>query len=177
LTIQQGALTFATGSTLQLSIANKNAAVAGAPDGNDFSQLSLSGVTTSLTNGNLNAIVTQPINQGDLFTVILNDGSASIAGQFANASFHISGDTYAYTAPGGQAFLVNYAYDASLGNGTSASGITPAAFESITHGDQVALLAIPEPTSGAALLAGLGSLLGLQRFRRRHSLSKNTQSA
>ena len=36
-----------------------------------------------------------------------------------------------------------------------------------TGGSNVALLAIPEPNTAASLLAGLGSLLGLQRIRRR----------
>ena len=36
-------------------------------------------------------------------------------------------------------------------------------------GNDVVLLAVPEPTSATLLLASLGMVAGLQRFRRRHS--------
>jgi hypothetical protein len=161
---------FAGGGSLQLAIANSGAPFLAAPAPSDYSQLSLVGfATATFTGGLLTANVAQPINQGDLFTVILNDGTASMTGEFANASFLISGSTYSYVSPSGQPFLVNYKYNGSLGDGNEASGITPAAFEAASGGNEVALLAVPEPNTGAALLAGLGSLIGLQRFRRRRS--------
>jgi autotransporter-associated beta strand protein len=83
---------------------------------------------------------------GDIFFLIVNDGIDPTNGAFSNVA---EGGRIMF---GGTSMVLTYKANAE-GN-------------SFTDGNDVALL-IPEPTSAAMLLAGMGSLLGLGRFRRR----------
>ena len=110
------------------------------------------------------------MNTGDLFTVILNNGSSPVTGEFANTTL-VSGSTYSF-ASNGRNYEINYAFNNSaIGGNPTASGINAAAFAADTGGTNVAvlMLAIPEPNSWSMLLGSLGIALGLQRFRRRRS--------
>jgi len=79
--------------------------------------------------------------------------------------------------PAGVRELVPYLDDSVILGGASFPSITVgttvfavsyhATASSFTGGNDIALLAVPEPNSAAVLIAGLGSLVGLQRFRRR----------
>jgi len=91
---------------------------------------------------------------GDLLVVILNGGSES--GVFANTTpdsnpNFFGGASFPSITVGGFEFAVGYHASAN----------------SFFGGNNVALLAIPEPNTAATLAAGLGSLIGLGRFRRR----------
>jgi len=151
-------LSLLTGSTLQLSLANSNVGTGGAPSLSDYSKLTLGAGVSATIGGNIATTLTSSVNTGDLFTIILS--GTAVSGVFSNATL-VSGTTY-FFASGGQAWEINYHYDGSL----LGSGNSVASFESITGGTQVALLAVPEPSSIALLAASVGMALGLQRFRR-----------
>ena len=61
---------------------------------------------------------------------------------------------------GGQLFAISYQADATANGGLG----------SFTGGNDVALMAIPEPNALAMLAGSLGLALGLQRFRRRKTM-------
>lgn len=91
---------------------------------------------------------------GDLLVLALNAGSET--GAFGNTTpdsnpNFFGGATFNSITVGGYEFAVSY-------NATASS---------FTGGTGIALMAVPEPTSLAALLGGMGMLAGLQRFRRR----------
>ena len=86
---------------------------------------------------------------GDIFTIILNDGPSAITGTF----FEMASGSFFQTQ--GQSFQISYFDDAS----------TPGVFE-LAGGNDVSLLAVPEPASCALLLGGL-ALLSASRHRRR----------
>jgi len=107
------------------------------------------------------------VNAGDLFTVILNEGSA-VAGTFANTT-QVSGSVYQFTS-GNDSFEINYAFNGPA----TASQLTPATFLAESGGTNVAVLvlAVPEPNSWSMLLGSLAFSLGLQRFRRRRKVTR-----
>lgn len=59
---------------------------------------------------------------------------------------------------GGQDFAINYFADSSV---TGLAGAQAAG------GNDIALIAVPEPGTTLTLLGGIGTLIGLRRFRRR----------
>jgi fibronectin-binding autotransporter adhesin len=163
LTINNGPVTLSAGSTLQLSLANSHVSSFIAPSLADYSKLTLgTGVSANITGASISVSAAfTAANAGDLFTVILNGGSA-ITTRFANETL-ITGSTYSFTS-NGEPYEINYAYGGSV----TASGITPAQFQSFTGGSNVAILMmVPEPNSWSMLAGSLGIALGLQRFRRR----------
>ena len=165
LTINNGPVTLSSASTLQLSLANSNAGTSGAPALADYSKLTLgTGVSADIAGSDIAVTITGAVNNGDLFTVILNNGGSPVSGMFANASTNqVGSTTYAFTS-NGQSYDINYAYS---GN-TTGSDISQAAFQANTGGDNVAvMLVVPEPNSLSMLMGSLGVALGLQRFRRR----------
>ena len=154
LAINSGSLTFQTGSTLQLSLANNNGT--GQPLTGDYSKLTLgTGVSADL-GGVLVTNVGTSLNRLDLFTIILS--GTAVDGIFSNTSL-VANSTYSFESNGTQ-FLINYAFDANGYNGTEQS------FMDVTGGTNVALLVVPEPNSLAMLACGFGLAVGLQRFRR-----------
>ena len=88
-----------------------------------------------------------PADLGTFF-IAINDGNDAILGTFGNASG--AGNI---VNVGGQAFAVSY--DADSVSGT------------FHGGNDIAVMAVPEPSSTITLLAGLGALLGGRRARRR----------
>ena len=83
-----------------------------------------------------------------MFFILANDSTDAITGTFSNAP--INGGTYTL---GGQQFQISY-----FGNQTSPSVGT------FTGGNDVVLMAIPEPNI-SALLGGFGMLALLRRRR------------
>ena len=113
----------------------------------DYDILSVVG---SVTLGNSALILTPGagIEQNDIFTILPNDGVDPITGTFSGLP-----NGALFTAAG-QAFRISYFDDAS----------TPAVFE-LAGGNDIALLAVPEPGSFALLLGGL-AIAATQRRRR-----------
>jgi fibronectin-binding autotransporter adhesin len=124
-----------SGSTL-------NVELDGTSPGTEYDQLFVNGSVTLA--GALNLTANFAPVDGDLFFILVNDGADAINGTFAGllegGTFNVSGQEYQIT------------YQANFED-------TP----SLTGGNDVALVVVPEPA--AALLGGLG-LLGLLRRRR-----------
>ncbi len=113
--------------------------------GTGYDQVNTTG-TVSLS-GLLSVTMGYTPAENALFFILANDGSDAIAGTFSNAT--TNGGTYTF---GGQAFRISY-----FGNQTSPG------FGTFTGGNDVVLMAIPEPST--ALLGAIG-LLALLRRRR-----------
>ena len=100
---------------------------------------------------------------GDTFYVIINQGGQPINGTFSDAPLAgpPSSSFATFKDGAGDTFEISYTASSTIGG---AAGFTPGL------GNDVAvqvLTVIPEPGSLAAVISGMGMLLGLQRFRRR----------
>jgi len=131
-------------STSKLSIE-----IDGLTVGTNYSQLDVNG-PISLANATLSlsgSYLTAPAVTNDLFFILLNGSGSAVSGTFAG----LPNGSHVFSSSG-QNFIISYAANA----GTN----------SFTGGTDIALLAVPEPGSAAALLTGAGLLLGLRRRRR-----------
>ena len=140
--LSTGTVSLASTATLSIELGGTTVIA-----GTDYDQLNVTG-GVSLGGSTLSVSIlggfTPQLN--DTFLIILNDGADAIGGGFAGIS---DGDTVNF---GGYAFTFDSTYN---GNGDA-------------NLNDVALISqVPEPSSFVSLLAGLGSLVGLQRFRRR----------
>jgi autotransporter-associated beta strand protein len=133
-----------------------------------YDRLTLAGGTLNLTNANLDVTAvnsfgytsptydtTQFIIPADGHIFFLITGASAINGTFMNAQGTDANFPGFSTMFGtdGQEFAISYS--ASFSGGT------------FTGGNDVAVMAIPEPNSMSMLAGSLGLALGLQRFRRR----------
>jgi len=137
-------LTFEAGSHLQLEIGTATA-------GTGYDQIQLASGTLTLGGDLAGSNVIGDYNENDIFYIILHGGSGLNIGTFAGIP------QMSYLTIASQVFQINYFADSGLG---------VAGFNS-TAGNDVALRAIPEPSSLASIALGLGTLLGLRRGRRR----------
>lgn len=136
--INTGSLSLASGSTLSLEL-NSTVAATGYDQVNVSGSVALGG-SLSLSLG------FAPTENVDRFFVILNDGVDAISGTFAGLP---QGATF--TSEG---YMWQISYQADSGS------------SAFTGGNDVALMAVPEPSSSVALLTGLCSVLGFRRRRR-----------
>jgi hypothetical protein len=94
------------------------------------------------------ALTFAPANFTDVFYVILNNGVGTTTG------------TLGGVAEGGSIFIGPQEFQISYTSDFGGAGFTIGG-----AGNDVALLAVPEPGAAASLLGGLGLLLGLRRRR------------
>jgi autotransporter-associated beta strand protein len=113
-----------------------------------YDQIGVTG-TVDITGGSLVAMFSGAgYNEGDLFFILLNDSTDVITGTYTGFAQGATVATY-----GGLAWTISY--NANGNNGGSPS---------FTGGNDIALMAIPEPNV-PALLGGLGALALLRRRR------------
>lgn len=134
--LNSGDLSIEAGATLGIEID-------GAVPGSGHDQLVVTG-SVSLA-GLLSIATSYTPAENALFFILVNDGNDAISGTFSNAP--VDGGTYTF---GSQQYQISY-----FGNSGN---------QSFTGGNDVVLMAIPEPR--AALLGGLGLLILLNRRKR-----------
>ena len=139
--LSTGAFTMNTGTTLNLEV-DTTTPVTGYDQLNVTGAVNLGSGTLSLSG----AYLTTPSVTNDLFFVVLNDGADAITGTFSG----VADGSHVYAA-NGQDYLISYFADA----GTS----------SFTGGNDVALMAVPEPASVTLMLGGLAMIAGARRRR------------
>lgn len=134
-----GNLSLSIGATFGLELAGTTA-------GTGYDQMIIGG-DLSLGGSTLFVSLSFSPTDGDLFTVLLNNGGNPVTGTFSGLA---NGDIFTV---GPQSFQISYFDDASTG-----------AFET-SGGNDVSFKAVPEPGAAVSLLSGLGILLGLRRRR------------
>jgi autotransporter-associated beta strand protein len=151
-------LSFASGSKLTADLAG--------PSPLNLSDLAITPSVTLGSNVSLNLQLLSGYSgspNGDVFFLVNNTGAGSVTGSFANATTPTSfGELF-----GGQTYDV---LNQPVGADNTQFAITYSAnfaTGSFTGGNDIALMAVPEPSTATALLTGLAALGGLRRFRRR----------
>jgi fibronectin-binding autotransporter adhesin len=136
-----------TGSHLALDLA-------GTVAGTGYDQVTVSAGEIVL-DGEVSSLSTLTFtpNFTDVFYIILNNGTGQTFGMLNSTPE--GGSLFI----GGQEFQVSYTSD-----------FGGAGFQIAGAGNDVALMAVPEPGSAISLLTGLGMLLGLSRRRRRDAV-------
>lgn len=160
-----GTATLSAGSTLELAITK---ATSGAqPISSDYSKLTIgAGVATTITGSSLSLTGLTGVQNLDLFTILdNNDANSAVTGTFSVTGAQVaatlfSGATYSFSDQNGQQWLINYGFDSAQFDGSYGD------FSTITTGNDIALLAVPEPGAFVSLLGGFVTLLGFQRRRR-----------
>jgi autotransporter-associated beta strand protein len=150
-TIQTGNLSLAGGGTLAVELGRNESNVAA-------SDLASVNGTVTLTGANLQLQVytdyTNPL-VGDVYFLISNDSTDAIVGTFSSL------DGVTTTLTEGSRFTWNsqeweITYTANYDT------------QSVTGGNDLAIIAVPEPGTWAMILGGLGTLIAGQRLRRRN---------
>ncbi|MGV3533788.1 MAG: autotransporter-associated beta strand repeat-containing protein, partial [Chthoniobacteraceae bacterium] len=137
--LSTGALTLQAGSILSLEVGSLTA-----------DQVKIAGAAS--LNGSINLALTLTADPTDNTTFTILDGTAALLGYAEGARFSYLNNAL----DDGEQFIVTtgaftQAFEISYGTG---------------GGDDVALMAVPEPGTASCLIAGLGAILGLRRRRR-----------
>lgn len=155
--------TLDAGAHLDIELGKNVAGAGNQPQfGIDYDGVQLSGVGSTLTlaGGDLRLSLIAGgagIETGDVFYLILNGSAVSTVGTFATFSgVGVVNNGNGSITIGSQSFEVSTTADFESSN-----------FASLT-GNDVALLAIPEPSAGISLWSGVSCLIALSRFRRRN---------
>jgi fibronectin-binding autotransporter adhesin len=151
LTIQKN-LTMASGSDFEVNLGGN----AGTPvAGTTYDQVRVGNGVGAVSNGavsingtDLMITINTGISTNNLFFIVVNDGTDVIGGTFAGL---IQGQEFTVN---GQGLRISYQADAS--------GVG-----SFSGGNDIALMAVPEPGSVCLLLGGLGLIAGSRRRRAR----------
>jgi fibronectin-binding autotransporter adhesin len=130
-----------SGATLKIELG-------GIVAGTSFDQINVTGGGITLAGDLQGSLINGFNGSSDFFFIMINDGTDPVNGTFNGLP---DGSFVNFS---GKPFQIFY----------SANSET----NSLTGGNDV-LIVVPEPTAAAALLMGLGSLLGFNRFRRRHA--------
>jgi autotransporter-associated beta strand protein len=136
-TFSIGNFTLASGTTLQIELTSTTV----------LDVLNVTGTVTLANASLVTSLLSFIGTQNDVFFIILNDGTDPVSGTFAGLA-----DQSFFTV-GTQEFQISY--DADSGTNSFASG-----------GNDIAVLAVPEPSAVTALLGGASLLLGFRRRRR-----------
>jgi autotransporter-associated beta strand protein len=121
--------------------------------GTDYDQVNVTGSVT-LTGSDLTLSILTGIEAGDIYYIIANDNSDAVTGIFATLGGVVTDLSQgALFSVGGQSFQISY-------TGNSGGG-------TFTGGNDVALMAVPEPSVMALFAIGTGFLLYRSRPRRR----------
>lgn len=148
--LSTGNLTLAGTLSAQLG----KAAPTGQPiAGTDYDQVNVTG-SVNLTGGDLTLSILSGIQTNDLYFIVLNDSNDAVTGIFATLN-NVATDLSqgALFSSGGQQFQISYTADSVGGT--------------FTGGNDVALLAVPEPSTWALLGLGFGALVWRSGLRRR----------
>ncbi len=109
--------------------------------------------TVGLGGSRLTLTIGTGVQGGDLFFIIVNDGPA-VSGDLITTRFNgLATDGMTFT-PAGSSMQFKISYNADSVGGT------------FTGGNDVALQAVPEPTTGVLAISAGAALLGLRRRRR-----------
>lgn len=147
-TLATGNIAFASAASLSIQL-QKTTGNGNQPAVTDYDRLNVTG-TVTLNDTPLSLTLGAGVQEGDIFYIILNDSSDAVSGIFSG---YAQGSQFTLN---NQNFLISY---------TAESGTGPGGFQG--GGNDVALMAVPEPSTWAMLLSSTGVALGLQRFRRR----------
>ncbi|HEY1922282.1 MAG TPA: autotransporter-associated beta strand repeat-containing protein, partial [Tepidisphaeraceae bacterium] len=140
-------------------VAHLDITLGGTTAGSTYDQIAMSAGNLALTNVELDGALIYAPTVGDTYYIIAGAGTTSGTLAFANqqAPDGLSAGLNTITF-GGQEFAISFT---ALYNGGVGSQFTGA-------GNDVALMAVPEPASLSMLVGSFGLALGLQRFRRRN---------
>jgi fibronectin-binding autotransporter adhesin len=129
-----------SGATLKIELGGTIA-------GTSFDQINVTGGGITLAGDLQGSLINGFNGSSDLFFIIINDGTDPVNGTFNGLP---DGSFVNFS---GKSFQIFYGANSET--------------NSLTGGNDV-LIVVPEPTAAASLLMALGSLLGFNRFRRRH---------
>ena len=166
-TVAPGLGTLTVTGILRLDSASTFSASLGGTGAGHYSQLSATGIDLNPDSGTGASLQLSLVNgyvpaQGDFFVIGLNNSSV-LNGVFGNTGTDSSplffgGAQFTSISVNGYEFAVSY-------NSTATTFFNGG----VGGGNDIALLAVPEPNTAAILAAGLGTMAGLGRFRRRRS--------
>ena len=156
-----GILTVANGVTFNSGAASLSIVINNSTAGTGYGQLKVTGGGVTLNGATLNLTLNYtPIlavvsadgstftSLGDTFYLVL--GNSTIGGQFANTQAANFSGNFSTITIGSQEYAINYQSDGGLFN----DGLI---------GNQIALMAIPEPQTWVMFISGLGMLTLLRR--------------